>query len=1833
MTNRINILHLSDLHFGIEPSPDIGPTAVAQRNNTLNSLLMELSCLEPEWQPRIVVVSGDIGWKGKKEDYEKARTWLDSLLSILKLTPDELILCPGNHDIDRDKTISMRRPASPKEADDWLKVERIENFTLPFKEFIDFSKALQIPSLSIAGKSYWLMGKREVSGIHVVALNSAWFSRAKDDKGELWIGLPQLEVMNAASQLIDPSKYDNEVITISILHHPPSDLHDAEYNTSDARKASFRYLSEHCHVILSGHSHGAIDPPHREFNQTYLFKGGATYAGNQYRNNFSLLQINTEARTVIRRSFEFNPGDGVWKGIDDNNTYELRLKTALSTGQAGDTKLGYDYRVLSQKAKATAARYIEQKSSVLSRTDKLPEFIERKVAVHNREERIERKKGSTSLLLHTKDNLAPLSEMVSVERPTFLFGELGSGKSTLVGQYVIDLAEQVAGLIPLLIPAKFFQDKKYETVLALSQLISRYVNEHINPSSDNFDLTIALQLKLEITLVIDGFDELDIESAQNLLTRMQEFTANWSGLRVIATGRPIELQGLNYSRWQCLEMWPLSHEEQFDLLFNEAIASKLTLEQAKNDANTRLSFLKQNPELLSIASMPLTVRLLRPYLQDTGQKKSVGDLLYDVIQERLGNWDLRDQKDDNFREFRQAFPDSLSREGLFANIAWDIHSSANKMISRETLHVLIEAEVGEVPNKNAVVSQGCDFFIKNVLQQEGDEFSFPSMPLFQCALGIYIANIFLKPDAPDFCEDESKLWREYSFAATVARRKNLISKLRTQFQAYVDTLLKKKALPAAAIVVAEAGDVDLARHYVLSLRDFDFRPLRYFEDFKSMSPSAYAQCFYLAGEEGFKWFFDEYLDPRYPMSLHVDYHIQILQHWLLLCDFKLTNNQRDNFPIIPMPHLSTRSWGAHNLLPTISIVLPELFDPLQRMLLWVECFSSPLLRERAIDCLKREYATGNKDAVLNALETACSKDQYGSAVTAAKLWIDLCPEKPPLSVIHTIIMASIKEEGAQLYEELAERIGKKNMRDTLKWYVFRSDKLATSAALLLHKMGEKNLYLLGDGLLAGLHDGGKIAGAEEVLLALVQNEGEKGLLWLVNQFPHAGGVSEGAHSAYWRILLKELNRHEQNYSNWLRFAVRYLGEFILPRYPDIRREFQELFSKKPASYREALHNALKSFDAYTKYNAACILFSCFPEAEGHAAEIVITATTKSFERHEWNRFCMRLSLGKDVIDHIVLKLNSFLPVPKTFALSLLYHNGYSISRDQYRSLIAGLLDEGSFDYGDLSGGDNLKQILAEDKAYEILIDLLDNNTSVAAEAADKLFQYHRAKLGKDHYARCLVYVVKDLNIWDLMKLDSDAEHFAIDSELAEKVARMAQEIQQQKSEEPLTGIYLRIVSGDLTAWKDILWAGIFRGFHDHYKIENTFMWVFNKGRKNPVLAQAIGKAALEMLDDARVTTEKVYNDAVPWLTFMAHEFYSIPNDRLEKSIIHYRAITEEIVCALIARLGYVPTGFKPDDRRSYMTVFHKHRRIVVEKPTLNQLIEITRDAEEIHGEFLSYVERALLSDALSADEVKELAYKSKLGTLFSIMVSFARNSLIDCDLIVRTIGISLSKPLQQNQTAKHIEAAFKAIRKTAAEGANRVNYIECIQDAIKNRKYENVIHLFVELLENEIPLDEELVPMLLADISTHSYNLDRNLAIYLSNYIANLVIEEKKNMLLSEIKKAIKSLGSEVDKYHFQSDALRQLLFTLAVFYLQNDTDAESERVFLIGLQSAFIQKYDTQQRYDSEPRFFMRDVLNAVYPLLDKTPRWIIRKAIDNGVDSDVPEISSICRILLALV
>ncbi len=328
-----NILHLSDLHFGY----DKDATARGQRTESLDLLVKELKNLDAAWKPDILAISGDLTWQGRPTGYKELTKWLrQKLFPATGLTAADCIVCPGNHDIDREAAKYLTdRTSDAKRADDLLRPEGLSRgFAPPFAAFEKFARNLRIPAPVLHGKPNHLAGVRDLKGIRFVCANSAWFCRdSRTDRSQLWLGQ---HLIRSVMGGMHEDAYDSSPITVTLLHHPPEWLADAECNSYDDRPGTFMYLAARSHLILSGHTHGRIVECSRPYDRARLVLSGAAYDNHQYRNNFSILKIDTHARTVTRRPWEMDPNGPRWEAKPEQH-YSLKVERPRR-GQASTAK-------------------------------------------------------------------------------------------------------------------------------------------------------------------------------------------------------------------------------------------------------------------------------------------------------------------------------------------------------------------------------------------------------------------------------------------------------------------------------------------------------------------------------------------------------------------------------------------------------------------------------------------------------------------------------------------------------------------------------------------------------------------------------------------------------------------------------------------------------------------------------------------------------------------------------------------------------------------------------------------------------------------------------------------------------------------------------------------------------------------------------------------------------------------------------------------------------------------------------------------------------------------------------------------------------------------------------------------------------------------------------------------------------------------------------------------------------------------------------------------------------------------------------------------------------
>lgn len=236
-------MHLSDIHFGQEKG-----AAVVINDDAKERLIEDAAeaVKRHAGSAKGVIITGDIAFAGKCEEYAVAAKWLDRLALAVGCHPTAVKLVPGNHDVDRarlsagcthliDEILSVgeaKLDAFLANDDD---CKTLYNRFVGYEPFALGYDCPLHPAGGIASDS-----REELApgrAIRFFGLNSALIcSKRNDEEGKLILG---------AAQRVLPS--DPGVELVVLCHHPLHCLQDSV----DARK----YVRNRARVFISGHEH------------------------------------------------------------------------------------------------------------------------------------------------------------------------------------------------------------------------------------------------------------------------------------------------------------------------------------------------------------------------------------------------------------------------------------------------------------------------------------------------------------------------------------------------------------------------------------------------------------------------------------------------------------------------------------------------------------------------------------------------------------------------------------------------------------------------------------------------------------------------------------------------------------------------------------------------------------------------------------------------------------------------------------------------------------------------------------------------------------------------------------------------------------------------------------------------------------------------------------------------------------------------------------------------------------------------------------------------------------------------------------------------------------------------------------------------------------------------------------------------------------------------------------------------------------------------------------------------------------------------------------------
>lgn len=419
--SKVMILHLSDLHFKVQHESIA--LIIAEK------ISLAVSTHIVRKMPMIIVVSGDLAFSGKKEQYEVFDKFISSiesrLVSLGKITELGFFAIPGNHDCDFDISSGSRRfilNSAGFSRDEGV-FNDLANVQKNFWEYINKKSKGKLPSCPVHNFLY------EFEGINFLGFNTSWTSQIHENQSKLRV--------NVKESIID----DVSGLVISVFHHP--------YNWIDASDAyEMKGIVESVsNIALSGHEH-ILDSytKERQGSRTAYVEAGAVLENSAY-SRFNVLIIDKEIEEIRIISHKI-------KNKDNFVTIEAAEEKYIGSLKNISRRLAVLNREFYQKTSTISAislssdipldsifYYPNLEEINLSRTSKDPEFLS----------------GNTVL------------DAISKHQRVIIHGEPNSGKSGFANKLYLDLFK--TGMYPILF--------NYESHKALSfeEIIDRCIKE------------------------------------------------------------------------------------------------------------------------------------------------------------------------------------------------------------------------------------------------------------------------------------------------------------------------------------------------------------------------------------------------------------------------------------------------------------------------------------------------------------------------------------------------------------------------------------------------------------------------------------------------------------------------------------------------------------------------------------------------------------------------------------------------------------------------------------------------------------------------------------------------------------------------------------------------------------------------------------------------------------------------------------------------------------------------------------------------------------------------------------------------------------------------------------------------------------------------------------------------------------------------------------------------------------------------------------------------------------------------------------------------------------
>lgn len=317
-THSPRLLWLSDLHFS-QDHHAFPLEEGAQGGNKLSEAIRKDLDRQGIQEVGGIIITGDLTWRASEAEFTLVRSFLDDIMSWSTLTPSQIILCPGNHDIAFSDEPWEKGKLVLKATD-----ESKKNFERFYSDLFSV-----VPNSFLAAGRRFLIARSFVA--ETASLNSLVLRQTENVfQGQGFVGEEQMSYVATEMRWRDIDASMPRAFRIVLLHHHlvpviPEELAIYEQQSSlvyDAGALCNWVVKHRVNLVIHGHMHhtkvvkearslGLVEgnTQWHEFTVASLGSTGVDLEHNQLdrRNVYGLLEFsNKGVRLLIR---ELHPKD------------------------------------------------------------------------------------------------------------------------------------------------------------------------------------------------------------------------------------------------------------------------------------------------------------------------------------------------------------------------------------------------------------------------------------------------------------------------------------------------------------------------------------------------------------------------------------------------------------------------------------------------------------------------------------------------------------------------------------------------------------------------------------------------------------------------------------------------------------------------------------------------------------------------------------------------------------------------------------------------------------------------------------------------------------------------------------------------------------------------------------------------------------------------------------------------------------------------------------------------------------------------------------------------------------------------------------------------------------------------------------------------------------------------------------------------------------------------------------------------------------------------------------------------------------------------------------